>query len=283
MVNRHSGVIVRPRFQWEGNILARTKTTSMAQKSRSELNNGVPTGKPMQRHGSLYDPEFPEGVQLWDHEKESIICDAIRKGANLAAACRLAFPFDSNKSYMRVRNRFKIDPVFKAAVEQAQAEYDSLLTSEATRRAIEGVLEPVFFQGQRQYEDINGRVVQVTKRVYSDKILETLLKLRVPGPTKQVSVTGKIRHDHAVNNHGDNGDSNFMQITPDDVMRLPEDQRTFLLDILRGIAQRRGETDLEALDELKAMPPLLESHAVEDGQYTENQQADEIDLDDIEI
>lgn len=57
------------------------------------------------------------------------------------------------------------DPVFKAAMEQAQEASIDALELEARRRAEEGVEEPVY-QG--------GRLVG-TKRVYSDRLIEFLL------------------------------------------------------------------------------------------------------------
>lgn len=60
----------------------------------------------------------------------------------------------------------KADPSFEAEIQRAKDEYAERLEAEAHRRAVEGVDEPVFWQGEEV-----GAV-----RKYSDRLLELMLK-----------------------------------------------------------------------------------------------------------
>ncbi|MER1940637.1 terminase [Castellaniella sp. FW104-16D08] len=68
----------------------------------------------------------------------------------------------------------KDDPEFAAAYDQALEDATDTLESEARRRAVEGVDEPVYYKGERV-----GAV-----RRYSDKLMEVLLKGNRPDKFK---------------------------------------------------------------------------------------------------
>ncbi|MCC7171718.1 MAG: terminase [Planctomycetes bacterium] len=91
--------------------------------------------------------------------------DALAVEGNVSAACR-ASGASRTRAYKR-RNR---DSKFKAAWERHVEDFADRLEAEATRRAVDGWDEPVFYQGKR-----TGSV-----RKYSDRMLELMLKATRP-------------------------------------------------------------------------------------------------------
>lgn len=89
-----------------------------------------------------------------------------------------------------IRHKDK-DPEFAKAVEEHKALSADTIEAEAYRRAVQGVDEPVFF---------NGVTVGHVKR-YSDRLLDKLLTAAKPdkyGNKSTVSVEGKITHEVAI-------------------------------------------------------------------------------------
>ena len=74
------------------------------------------------------------------------------------------------------------DPEAASRVKAAQLVGWSALETEAYRRAVEGHNEPVYFK---------GRIVGYRK-VYSDGLLQTMLKARVPGYSNDDAHTGGV-------------------------------------------------------------------------------------------
>lgn len=105
------------------------------------------------------------------------------------------------------------DPKFKEAVEIAEQEATELLEREAFRRAVSGVKEPIFHQGQR--------VGQV--RRYSDTLLIFLLKARAPEKYREkFDVESRVQKTlRIVVDGGGDGDSDPDRADPDAGMEGP--------------------------------------------------------------
>lgn len=97
--------------------------------------------------------------------------------ANGASITRAARSIRMSRQYM-YELRVK-DPIFAAAWDAAEEEGTDLLEDEATRRAAEGVEEPVYYKG-----DVAGFV-----RKYSDTLMIVLLKARRPDKYRERSET----------------------------------------------------------------------------------------------
>jgi hypothetical protein len=86
------------------------------------------------------------------------------------------------------------DPEFRETYEEARGRHPDQLEAEALRRAVDGVDEPVFHDGE-----VVGHV-----RKYSDRLLMAILKARHPAYRERVEHTGAdgaplevtVRHDH---------------------------------------------------------------------------------------
>ena len=96
--------------------------------------------------------------------KEAFV-DLLGNLPNITACCRLL-----GVSVERIRVARKNDPKFEEAIKNAMEEGYDMLEEEARRRAVDGTLKPVFFQGIEC-----GKV-----REYSDQLLITLLKANRP-------------------------------------------------------------------------------------------------------
>lgn len=83
----------------------------------------------------------------------------------MTKACQLA---NVHRSTYQVWMRG--DPIFRQKAEEALAIASELTEAEVYRRAVEGVLEPVYYE---------GRIVGV-KRVFSDSLLRLLMEARMP-------------------------------------------------------------------------------------------------------
>lgn len=87
---------------------------------------------------------------------------------NITAVCRL---MDISASNIHVAR--KKDPKFDEAVLAAIDEGYDMLEEEARRRAVDGIVEPVFYRGE-QVVDVSGNPTGIRK--YSDQLLIALLK-----------------------------------------------------------------------------------------------------------
>lgn len=89
---------------------------------------------------------------------------------NITVVCKLMGIHPS--VFYRTRKK---DPEFDRRVKDAMEQGYDLMEEEARRRAMDGVLEPVFYKGE-QVVDTKGKPTGIRK--YSDVLLITLLKGR---------------------------------------------------------------------------------------------------------
>ncbi len=107
-------------------------------------------------------------------KKADAFLTALRDGATVAGACKEAKIGRSTAYDWRGK-----DKAFATAWDEALEDGTDALEDEAKRRAVEGVAEPVFYQGKKV----------ATVRKYSDTLLMFLLKGRRPEKFKD-------RHEH---------------------------------------------------------------------------------------
>jgi len=117
----------------------------------------------------------------------------------------------------------RYDPEFAAGYEEAMQEYRDALVREAHRRAVEGVPEPVYYQGARVKEK-DGREAVVLK--YSDRMLELLLKRHIPEFRDRTTVDQTVKHEG--------------RVELADLKQLPRDDRQVLRELLLKAEERRG-------------------------------------------
>ena len=99
-------------------------------------------------------------LKMTEDFKETFI-NMLSEIPNITAVCKLL-----RVGYTAVNGARKKDPKFDSSVKEAiECGYD-MLEEEARRRAVDGVLEPVFFRGEEV-----GSI-----RRYSDQLLSQLLK-----------------------------------------------------------------------------------------------------------
>jgi hypothetical protein len=128
-----------------------------------------------------------------------------------------------------VYKRMKRHPVFRKAVDAAIEESSDLILQEARRRAIDGVNEPVIYQGElmgswidpetrKQVEPgtVGAVFFPLTVKKYSDHLLSQLLKARVPGfndspPSQPINVNV-------------NATAAVLNMTPQELAKLPPDE-----------------------------------------------------------
>jgi hypothetical protein len=121
--------------------------------------------------------------------------DCLKNNGNITQSARCAGVTKANVYFAMRRH-----PQFRKAVDAALEESHDLIRAEAQRRAIQGVNEPVIWQGQMQghWVDVNGKeclpgtegglFIPLTVKRYSDMILKVLLQSFVKG-CKQEPVT----------------------------------------------------------------------------------------------
>ena len=148
------------------------------------------------------DPEFAAGWELavaraGKAREHLVFLDVYRKTGNQTEALRL-----SGLRRADVAARLRDDPDFVQAFEDARLEASDLLEAEARRRAVDGVEDLVVQGGRVVYQtgpdgrvllDELGQPVPVVKRLYSDRLLETLLKANAPEKFRE-----NLKVDHAV-------------------------------------------------------------------------------------
>ena len=121
--------------------------------------------------------------QKWDKGRDDTemregFLSLIREGftnKDAAAAC------GCNSSYFRRRR--KEDPDFEEAYQQAREDGNDVIRGEIKRRAVDGIMEPVYQQGRKVGE----------KQVYSDSLLIHLSKARMP---EEFGDKQTVNHNH---------------------------------------------------------------------------------------
>ena len=148
----------------------------------------------------------------------------------VAQASRVASPHARDRkgasgSFYSLRRR---DPHFAAEWDGAQEQADAKLLVEARRRAIDGVERGIFQKGT-QATTADGK--PATKKVYSDRLLELLLKSRFPNDFVE---RRQVEHHHAPSG---------WQITAEDLHALSDSQVEQLQTIMETVMVARGETE----------------------------------------
>lgn len=125
-----------------------------------------------------------------DRVKQRAFLAAYAKLGNITAAATAA------KVGRRSHLRWLEEPEYAAAFAEAKEEACELLEAEARRRAVEGVEEPVVYQGQIQYSGTGKAKKPVTIRRYSDTLLIFLMKGAMPEKYRdnvRVEHTGELQ------------------------------------------------------------------------------------------
>ena len=165
-------------------------------------------------------------------ERRDLFLSALKTTGNFTEASRLTSPGSSERwgarsTFMDLRKR---DPVFAAEIEEALAEFQADLESEARRRIFDGVPEPVFYKGV-QAVDSEGRPAFIARK--SDNIL-----LRMMERFDQAWVQKKqLEHSGSVAQ----GSPDVVSLTVQDVLSLDEVDQRDLTRVLARMAANRGE------------------------------------------
>lgn len=123
---------------------------------------------------------------------------------------------EAGVSRMTAYNAKRNDPEFKQAWAEALSSAADLMEAEARRRAVDGVNEPVVYQGQlcgqwvnAEGETVNeqtpgAKLIPITIRKYSDTLLIFLMKAARPKKYRdnakivvQSNHGGVVRHEHS--------------------------------------------------------------------------------------
>ena len=108
-------------------------------------------------------------------------------------------------THMTIRNHRDRDPEFARGFDVAMEIFTDSLRQHAVRRATVGEIEPIVFQGKRQFEPVRDDLGQpvviggidvvqpATVRKYSDRLLELLLKRYDEQFKDRVDVTGNVQ------------------------------------------------------------------------------------------
>lgn len=148
-------------------------------------------------------------------ERKEAYCKALiqHRGQKLYAAREIGV------SGTTVDNHLRDDPEFRAMFEETMAFYRESLQSEAHRRAVEGTLKPVYFQGRRAVDtDEDGNEVPAAIREYDTALLVLLLKRHCP----------EFREKSVVENRNVNVDMGLK-----DMESMTREQREKLRELLK--------------------------------------------------
>lgn len=138
--------------------------------------------------GALQAISASETPQMGPADKAELI-DALYTHLSLPAAVKAL-----GMSLRVVMEAADEDEEFRARLNRAQTHLTALAEEEATRRAVHGVEEYVVANGKIVYVIEDGRRVPLKKKVYSDGLLQFLLKSRnreVFGEKVQIEQTHK--------------------------------------------------------------------------------------------
>lgn len=177
---------------------------------------------------------------LTAERKASFLSELARHGI-AAEAARIASPHTSERhgalsTFLSERSR---SPEFASRWAEAEESANAVVEQEVWRRAVEGCERGVFQKGGRVI-DHDGK--PATERVYSDRLLEVLLRSRLAsryGDRKQIELNGRI-------------DVNSVTLSVSDLGLLSVAQRRELADIMGRIAVCRGE--IQPDESLPALP-----------------------------
>lgn len=148
----------------------------------------------------------------FSRERKEEFCKALlqHRGQRLYAAREIGV------SPQTVQNHLRDDPEFRAMFEETMELFRESLQSEAVRRAVEGTLKPVYFQGRRAVDsDEDGNEVPAAIREYDTALLVLLLKRHCP----------EFREKSVVENRNvnvDMGVKDLEEMTPEQRAKLRE-------------------------------------------------------------
>ena len=165
--------------------------------------------------------------------RQRAFLEVLAKTGIVAEASRLASPHSKDRkaasgSFYSLR---RIDPHFAAAWADAQEAADAALLMEARRRAVHGSKRGIFQRGVR-VQDVDpetGEQVPATETVYSDRLMEILLKSRFPNDFVE---RRQVEHVKAAEG---------WTITGADLHCLNDRQTEALQEIMGVVMQSRGE------------------------------------------
>lgn len=166
-------------------------------------------------------------------ERCAVFLENLAETGIVVSAARAASPLSqhidgSASTFYALKRR---DPHFAAQWEAALEAADGALLAEAHRRAISGVDRRQYFKGIRivDVDPATGKETPVSEKEYSDRLLELLLKARMP----RLFVERKMIEHH-------NAPTGWT-ITASDLAALSEAQTEQLQLIMATIMTARGE------------------------------------------
>lgn len=181
-----------------------------------------PNNQPLDRRETVLTPERCD-IFFEDLARHGIATMAARKASPLSTHV------DGAVSTFYTRKR--LDPRFAARWKAALETADGLLLAEAHRRAVDGTKKALYFKQHRitELDEETGKQVPVSEKVYSDRLLELLLRARFP----------RLFIDRLAVTHG-NAPSGWV-ISAADLECLSEAQTEALSGIMNTIMTARGE------------------------------------------
>ena len=160
--------------------------------------------------------------------RKRVFLEELAKHGVVAEAARVATPHptvtNGSSGFYRLR---RLDPGFAEQWAAAQEKADAALLTAARERAIHGTEKGIFQRGARVV-DHDGE--PATERVYSDRLLELLLKSRFPDDFVE-----RRQVEHRQNT------ATGWTISAADLRTLDPDQRDQLRGIVATIQAARGE------------------------------------------
>lgn len=132
--------------------------------------------------------------------RKKLFCEAlIVNHGNRLAACR-----SIGVHRMTITKHLQEDPEFREMFEEAMETYREQLVAEVHRRAVDGTIKPVFFQGRRAFDrDDKGQEIDASIREYDTALLIMLVKRHCP----------EFREKQVIENHNLNTDMGLKDIT----------------------------------------------------------------------
>lgn len=199
-------------------------------------------------------------IQRIDDRRKAAFLEALRQTGSFRWAATIASPHLHGRErrsgrrghgYESFRDAMRRDPIFAAAVEEAQ--------SFALGRAEQILAERMLTPDTRPIIDKNGVVVAVaTDHRNANTLLLRFLERHSPdhwAPKKQLS--GTVAHDHT-HQHTLGPTTPGYTVTADDLLALPDDKRRLLVSILDEVEQNREQQEpVAALPALPAAQPPL--------------------------
>lgn len=146
------------------------------------------------------------------HARKKQFCEAlVQNHGNRLSACRAV-----GVHRMTITRHLQADPEFREMFEEAMETYREQLVAEVHRRAVDGTLKPVFFQGRRAFDrDDKGQEIDASIREYDTALLIMLVKRHCP----------EFREKQVVESHNVNMDMGLKDIeemTPEERAKLRE-------------------------------------------------------------